>query len=137
MYQTVLTFKTQSREFKNITDAVSEAIKNYAPDTGLCHLFIQHTSASLMIGENSDPDVLIDLENYMSRLVKDGDNLFKHTAEGEDDMSAHIRTVLTETSLTIPIQNHSLALGTWQGIFLWEHRFGPHQRKVIVTVSSP
>ena len=135
MYQTVLTFKTNSREVKNITKAVSEAIKNHAPETGLCHLFIQHTSASLLISENSDPDVLTDLENYISRLVKDGDALFRHTAEGEDDMPAHIRTVLTETALTIPIQNYSLALGTWQGIFLWEHRFGSHERNVIVTVA--
>ena len=134
MYRTVLTFKTNTREFKNITDSVSAAIKNHAPETGLCHLFIQHTSASLIISENSDPDVLTDLENYMSRLVKDGDNLFRHTAEGEDDMSAHIRTILTETSLMIPIQNYSLALGTWQGIFLWEHRFGPHKRKVVMSV---
>lgn len=134
MYQTTLTFRTDNRQFKNITDAVSEAIKNHAPETGLCHLFIQHTSASLMISENSDPDVLTDLENYLSRLVKDGDDLFRHTAEGKDDMSAHIRTVLTETSLMIPIQNYSLALGIWQGIFLWEHRFGQHERKVVVTV---
>ncbi len=134
MYQTTLTFKTHTREFKNITDAVSEAIKNHTPEVGLCHLFIQHTSASLIISENSDSDVRTDLENYMSRLVQDGDALFTHTAEGEDDMSAHIRTILTETALTIPIQNHSLALGTWQGIFLWEHRFGQHERKVVVTV---
>jgi secondary thiamine-phosphate synthase enzyme len=134
MYQTTLTFQTENRGHKNITNVISEAIKNYAPQIGLCHLFIQHTSASLIIGENADPDVMTDLENYMTRLVKDGDPFFKHRAEGEDDMSAHIRTVLTETSLIIPITNHQLALGKWQGIYLWEHRCGKYQRKVVVTV---
>ena len=134
MYQTSLIFETQQRELKNITKSVQEAIKNHAPQTGVCHLFIQHTSASLIIAENADPDVVTDLENYMSRLVKDGDLLFKHRAEGEDDMSAHIRTVLTETSLMVPIQDYSLALGTWQGIYLWEHRYIKHDRKVVVTV---
>lgn len=134
MYQITLTFKTNTREFKNITESISAAIKNHAPETGLCHLFIQHTSASLIITENTDPAVTTDLENYIGMLIEDGDDLFTHTAEGEDDMSAHIRTVLTETSLMIPIQNYSLALGAWQGIFLWEHRFGQHERKIIVTI---
>lgn len=135
MYQTTLVFQTETRGHKNITNAIREAIKNHAPQIGLCHLFIQHTSASLIIGENTDPDVMTDLENYMARVVTDGDPLFKHRAEGEDDMSAHIRTVLTETSLFVPISNHELALGTWQGIYLWEHRFGKYQRKVVVTVT--
>jgi secondary thiamine-phosphate synthase enzyme len=134
MYQTNLTFHTQTRELKNVTASIKEALKNNAPQTGLCQIFIQHTSASLIIAENADPDVKLDLENYMSRLVKDGDPLFKHRAEGEDDMPAHIRTLLTETSLLIPIQNYSLALGQWQGIFLWEHRYGKHERKIVVTV---
>jgi len=133
MYQTTLTVQTNGRDFKNITAEINTSIRDHAPATGLCNLFIQHTSASLIICEHADQDVRHDLENYMSRLVKDGDPLFVHTAEGEDDMSAHIRTILTESSLIIPIQKHQLALGVWQGIYLWEHRHGKHERKVIVT----
>jgi len=134
MYQTTLTFQTRGRELKNITSVIAEAIQKQAPKQGLCHLFIQHTSASLIIAENADPAVKTDLENYLSRLVKDGDPLFQHREEGDDDMPAHIRTILTETSLIVPIQNHVLALGTWQGIYLWEHRYNTHHRKVILTL---
>jgi secondary thiamine-phosphate synthase enzyme len=133
MYQTTLTFQTNGREFKNITAEINAALRDHAPATGLCNIFIQHTSASLIICENADPDVRHDLENYMSRLVKDGDPLFVHTAEGDDDMPAHIRTILTESTLMVPIVRHQLALGTWQGIYLWEHRLDKHQRKIIVT----
>jgi secondary thiamine-phosphate synthase enzyme len=102
--------------------------------TGLCHLFIRHTSASLLINENADPDVLRDLETFMSDLVADGDSRFIHTAEGPDDMPAHVRCALTQTSLSIPVMDGRLALGTWQGIYLWEHRHRPHDRQVVVTV---
>ena len=103
---------------------------------GLVHLFIQHTSASLLITENADPDVRRDVEMWLSREVKDGDPEFTHTMEGPDDMSAHLRTILTETQLTVPVRNGTLALGTWQGIFVYEHRASGHVRKVVVTVSG-
>lgn len=102
--------------------------------TGLCNVFIQHTSASLIVCENADPTVRKDLERFMARFIPDGDPIFKHTAEGADDMPAHLRTVLTQTSLSIPVHNYQLLLGTWQGIYLWEHRSGKFHRRVIVTV---
>jgi secondary thiamine-phosphate synthase enzyme len=134
MFQTVLTFKTNGRELREITSAVNAAIKAHASANGLCHLFIQHTSASIILCENADPDVKHDVENYMSRLVIDGDPYFKHRDEGDDDMSAHLRTILTNVSLTIPVMQHQLALGTWQGLYLWEHRYHQFDRKLIVTV---
>lgn len=113
---------------------MERAVGAAAIQTGLCHLFIQHTSASLLINENADPDVLHDLETFMSDLVPDGDRRFVHTAEGPDDMPAHVRHLLTQTTLTIPVADGRLALGTWQGVFIWEHRHRPHTRKVMVTV---
>ena len=113
---------------------MSEVVSELGPDDGLCHLFVHHTSASLIIQENADPDVRRDLEAYFARLVPDGDPLFLHTEEGPDDMSAHIRSVLTATQLTIPVTRGRLDLGTWQGVYLWEHRTAPHQRRVTVTV---
>ena len=101
---------------------------------GLCHLFIRHTSASLVITENADPTVHSDLESFMSRLVVDGDPLYRHTAEGPDDMSAHIRSVLTKSELNIPVQAGRLMLGVWQGIYLWEHRSHAKQRSVVCTL---
>ncbi|WP_306341488.1 secondary thiamine-phosphate synthase enzyme YjbQ [Solemya elarraichensis gill symbiont] len=100
----------------------------------MCHLFIYHTSASLMLCENADPDVRSDLERFFSRLVPDGDPLFEHIDEGVDDMPAHIRSILTKMDLTMPVTNGSLDLGTWPGIYLWEHRHRGHQRKLSVTV---
>ena len=102
----------------------------------MCHLFIRHTSASLMLCENADPAVRRDLEIFMADLVPDGDSRFTHTAEGPDDMPAHVRSVLTQSDLNIPVRNGRLALGTWQGIYLWEHRSGPHARAVLVTIQS-
>lgn len=104
--------------------------------TGLCHLFIQHTSASLIICENADPTVRRDLDAWFERLVPDGDPMFDHTAEGADDMPAHIRSILTQSNLTIPVSNGRSGLGTWQGIFVYEHRLAPHRRSVIVTVQG-
>lgn len=98
--------------------------------TGLATLHLQHTSASMLIQENADPEVRRDLERFFSRLVPEGDPLFQHTCEGEDDMPAHVRTALTCVNLGIPIANGALTLGTWQGIYLWEHRFEPHRRRV-------
>ena len=103
---------------------------------GLCHVFAHHTSASLMLCENADPQVLEDLERFMSRTVPDGDPLFDHTAEGPDDMPAHVRTVLTHSSLTIPVTEGRPAFGTWQGVYLWEHRHHPHTRSLTVTVQG-
>lgn len=102
--------------------------------TGLCHLFIRHTSASLLITENADPDVHADLERLIADLVVDGDPRFQHSAEGDDDMPAHIRSALTHTDLTIPVRQGRLELGTWQGIYLWEHRFRAHRREVVCTL---
>ncbi len=101
---------------------------------GLCHLFIRHTSASLIVCENADPAVRHDLETFMAKLSPDGDPTFTHRQEGEDDMAAHIRSVITQTEMSVPVVDGLLALGTWQGIYLWEHRTAPHQRQVIVTV---
>ena len=103
---------------------------------GICHLFIQHTSASLVITENADPTVHSDLESFMSRLVVDGDSLYRHTAEGPDDMSAHIRSVLTKSELNIPVKAGKLLLGVWQGIYLWEHRSHSKRRSVLCTLIS-
>lgn len=105
-------------------------------NSGLCHVFIRHTSASLLITENADPDVRHDLERFMSRLAPDGDPAWIHSMEGPDDMPAHIRSVLTCSELTIPIREHRLALGTWQGAYLWEHRTRAHRRRIDVTIIS-
>ena len=104
--------------------------------TGLCHLFLQHTSASLVLCENADTDVRTDLERYMTRLVADGDPIFEHTAEGPDDMPAHIRTIISGSDLTLPVTNGQCDLGTWQGVYLWEHRTAGQRRRLTVTVSG-
>ena len=102
--------------------------------TGLCNVFLHHTSASLLIQENADPDVQRDLEAFFQRLVPDGDPLYRHVDEGPDDMPAHVRAALTASTLTIPVSNRALGLGTWQGIYLWEHRTQPHRRRITVTI---
>lgn len=132
--QTTLTIQTPGRKLIDVTSEVARFVEQSGLDTGLCHVFIQHTSASLMINENADPDVLVDLETFFSELVPDGDPRYIHTAEGPDDMSAHVRGALTQTCLSIPIVNGRLGLGAWQGIFLWEHRHRPHRRRLIVTL---
>lgn len=131
--QETLAVDTPGRSTCNITDQISRVIRSSGISTGLCHIFLKHTSASLLLCENADPDVQRDLEMWISRNVLDGDPEFLHTNEGPDDMSAHIRTVLTGSDLTIPISASKLALGTWQGIYLWEHRARPHVREVVVT----
>ena len=117
---------------------LSEQVQHLLPvdSEGLCHLFIRHTSASLVITENADPTVHSDLENFMSRLVVDGDPLYQHIAEGSDDMSAHIRSVLTKSELNIPVKAGHLMLGVWQGIYLWEHRRHSKERSVVCTLIS-
>ena len=134
--QTLFSVPTRGRGTTEITATIERIVDDSGIDEGLCHIFIQHTSASLIICENADPDVLGDLESFMSRLVVDGDPEFQHNAEGEDDMPAHIRSILTQSCLTLPITDRRCALGTWQGVFLWEHRAQPHSRKITVTLIS-
>jgi len=125
---------TRGRGTTDITPEVDKVISGSGLKTGLCHIFIQHTSASLMICENADPRVRVDLETVMSRLAPDGDPDFIHDDEGPDDMTALVRSVLTQTGLSIPVTAGRAGLGTWQGIFLWEHRVHPHRRRIMVTV---
>jgi len=120
----------------DITAQVREAVREAATGEGTCHLFIQHTSASLLVQENYDPSARADLENWLNRLVPENDPLYTHTLEGPDDMPAHIKAALTACSLSIPVIGGDLALGAWQGIFLWEHRRHRGQRTVIVRVSD-
>ncbi len=134
--QEILSIRTQGRGTIDVTNEVEQLVSRSNIKDGLCNLFIQHTSASLILCENADPDVRVDLENFMQQMVKDGDPLFRHTAEGPDDMPAHIRSVLTSSSLTIPIADGKCLLGTWQGVYLWEHRLNAHVRKIIVTVQK-
>ncbi len=124
------TLPTRGRGLYEFTAEVAGWLAKNKCDTGLLTLHLRHTSASLLIQENADPDVRRDLEAFFARLVPDGDSLFVHTAEGEDDMPAHVRTALTAVSLGIPVSGGRLALGTWQGIYLWEHRRSPHTRRV-------
>jgi secondary thiamine-phosphate synthase enzyme len=125
---------TSGRGTLDITAQVARAVASSGVQDGLCNVFLHHTSASLILCENADPDVRSDLEAWLSRLVEDGDPLFRHDAEGADDMAAHVRTVLTASSLNLPVRQGRLGLGTWQGIYLWEHRTHGHRRKVTVTV---
>jgi secondary thiamine-phosphate synthase enzyme len=129
-----MTIATKGRGTYDITREVAEIIRASAARNGLATIFIHHTSASLIICENADPSVRRDLEAFAARLVPDGDRIFSHDAEGDDDMPAHVRTVLTQTSIGVPIANARLTLGTWQGLYLWEHRTSPHRRTVSVTV---
>ena len=124
-------FSTRGRGFTDFTGEVAAWLAPHEFQSGLLTLFLRHTSASLLIQENADPEVRRDLERWFSRLAPDGDALLRHTCEGADDMPAHIRTALTAVSLTIPVHGGALALGTWQGIYLWEHRLAPHRRHVV------
>ncbi len=123
---------TQSRKLYDITPQVISWANDQGLSTGLLTLYIQHTSASLLINENYDSDVLVDLQSFFNRLVPDGDSLFIHTAEGPDDMPAHVRTALTQTSLAIPVMDGKVALGQWQGLFLFEHRHMSASRQIIM-----
>lgn len=127
-----IVLRTRGRGFTDFTDQVSALLARSGLKTGLATLHLQHTSASLLIQENADPDVRADFERFFARLVPDGDRLFEHTMEGPDDMPAHIRTALTAVNLSIPFGDGRLVLGTWQGIYLWEHRQHPHTRRVVV-----
>jgi secondary thiamine-phosphate synthase enzyme len=127
-----ITVSTHGRGTYEITREIADIARRV--QAGLATVFVHHTSASLIVCENADPSVRRDLEAFVTRLVPDGDRLFTHDAEGDDDMPAHVRTVLTQTSIGIPIVDGRLALGTWQGLYLWEHRTSPHQRRISITV---
>ena len=122
------------RGLHDISRQVADVVASAGVQDGLCHIFIHHTSASLIIQENADPDVKVDLESFLSRLVPDGHPLFTHVDEGPDDMSAHVKAALTASSLMVPVEDGRLALGTWQGIYVWEHRSRAHTRRITVTV---
>ena len=125
-----LTIPTRGRGLHEVTGQVADWVLRGGFNNGLVTLHLRHTSASLLIQENADPDVRRDLEQFFARLVPDGDPLFAHTIEGNDDMPAHVRTALTAVNLSIPVSHGQLALGTWQGIYLWEHRRSPHSRTI-------
>ena len=127
-----ISVKTRGRGFYEFTGDVSRLVAENTFQTGLVTLHLQHTSASLLIQENADPEVRRDFERFFAKLVRDGDPIFQHTCEGDDDMPAHVRTALTAVNLSVPISNGKLALGTWQGIYLWEHRLAPHNRRISV-----
>jgi secondary thiamine-phosphate synthase enzyme len=134
-YQKLLRVSTNGKSFHNITAKIEAIVAESGMETGLCSLFLRHTSASLVIQENADPDVLVDLANFMNKIVPEG-NYYVHDAEGPDDMPGHIRTVLTHTSEQIPINRGHLVLGTWQGIYIWEHRHQKNVRELIVHISG-
>ncbi len=135
-YQQTLSIQTRGRGTYNISREISQVAGESGIQIGLCHVFVRHTSASLILCENADPDVRDDLERFMIRLVPDGDPLFRHIDEGADDMPAHIRSILTNMDLTLPVTNGRLALGTWQGIYLYEHRTHAHRRSLVVTIQG-
>jgi len=136
MFQQQLELPASAQGFREITRTVSALVRESGICQGLCHVFIHHTSASLLIQENADPDVQRDLQAFFARLVPQGDPLYRHTAEGPDDMPAHVRTALTATSLTIPVAAGQLGLGTWQCLYVWEHRTRASGRRVTVTVQG-
>jgi len=136
VFQDEFVVATDGRGIYEITERVADLATEAGIVNGLCHVFCRHTSASLIICENADPSVLSDLETFMTDLVPDGDPRFAHDAEGPDDMPAHIRSILTQSNLTVPIRAGQLALGTWQGIFLYEHRAAAQRRHVLVTVAD-
>lgn len=136
LYQYELTISTDSRTSHDVTRQVDDVVQASGIRTGLAHVFLRHTSTSLMLCENADPDVRRDLETFMSRLVTDGDEMFAHRTEGADDMAAHVRTVLTHSDITVPVSSGRLSLGKWQGIYVWEHRYRGYDRHLTVTVQG-
>ncbi len=136
MYHKKIHIDTRGRGSVDVTREVQQVVAASQIAQGLCHIFVHHTSASLMLCENADPTVRADLERFMARLAPDGDPLFEHTDEGPDDMPAHVRTMLSGTGLTIPVQQGRCDLGTWQGVYLWEHRTHGHRRYISITVAG-
>ena len=133
-HQEIIPQSTRGLGTYDITPQVRDVVRNGGVQTGLCHLFLQHTSASQILCENADPTVRSDLERFLARLVPDGDPIYDHSQEGPDDMPAHVRAILTKVEMTLPVSQGRCALGTWQGIYLYEHRHHAHTRRVIVTV---
>ena len=132
--QKTLEFRTRGRGTTEVTTEVERVVADSGIRTGVSTVFVQHTSASLVLCENADPDVRRDLETILARLAPDADPAYRHDTEGPDDMAAHVRSILTSSSITIPVADGRLLLGTWQGIYLWEHRHEPHSRRLVVTV---
>jgi secondary thiamine-phosphate synthase enzyme len=133
-HQSDLEIEMKGRGTRDLTDELQRAVRDARVSRGLCTVFVHHTSASLMVCENADPTVRADLERFFAKLVPDGDALFKHTDEGPDDMPSHVRSILTQTSLGLPIRGGKLDLGTWQGVYLYEHRHAPHRRRISITI---
>lgn len=134
VHRKVLFAETRGRGTYDLTDEVARVVAASGIRTGLCTVFVHHTSASLIVNENADPQVRHDLEAFLAKLVPDGDPLYRHVEEGPDDMPAHVRVLLTQTSIGLPVDEGRLDLGTWQGLYLYEHRHASHRRKVSVTV---
>jgi secondary thiamine-phosphate synthase enzyme len=135
VHQETIELRTAGAGFTNVTERVAAAVARSSIDIGLCTVFVQHTSASLVIQENADPAVLRDLERFMADLVRESRH-WEHADEGPDDMPAHVRSALTKTSETVPVTRGRLALGTWQALYVWEHRRAPHTRRLIVHVAG-
>lgn len=135
-FQHILQFSTSGRGFTDITARVAAVVRLSGANFGTVHVFARHTSCSVVITENADPAVLTDLEMLAQRWAPDGDRAYRHDTEGDDDMAAHARSILAGTSVTVPVTDGELALGTWQGIYLWEHRTQPQQRRIVVTVAD-
>lgn len=135
-HQQAIAVQTQGKSLQNISHQVQSVVQRSGIQTGLCNVFVRHTSASLIIQENADPDVLKDLETFFAQLVPEEGDRYRHSTEGLDDMPAHIRSALTKTSEQIPIINGRLALGTWQGLYLWEHRRRSQQRELVIHISG-
>ena len=131
-----ISIPTSGHGLVDTSERVESIVTQATRPEGLCTVFVRHTSASLLIQENADPAVLADLEHWLAKWVVDGDPVFTHRAEGPDDMAAHIRSALTQTSISVPYTNHQLMLGTWQGIYLWEHRYAPHTRELAIHVAE-
>jgi len=129
-----LTFETMGRGALDISNSIDLKLRDTSVRNGVAHIFLQHTSASMMLCENADPTVLVDLEMILKNIAPDGDPRYQHDYEGDDDMPAHIRSILTSNDISLPVTNGRLNLGTWQGLFLYEHRYRPHSRKIVVTV---
>ena len=135
-HQQVIAVQTQGKSLQDITRQVQEIVQRSGIQTGLCNVFVRHTSASLIIQENADPDVLKDIETFFSQLVPEDGDRYRHSSEGLDDMPAHIRSALTKTTEQIPVARGQLLLGTWQGLYLWEHRRRSNQRELVIHISG-
>jgi secondary thiamine-phosphate synthase enzyme len=135
-FQTEITINTSGRSAIDISSQINHAVAQHGLNMGIAHIFLKHTSASLMLCENADPTVLVDMETILQRLAPDADPEYQHDYEGDDDMAAHVRSVLTTNDISLPITSGRLNLGTWQGVFLYEHRYRPHSRRIVITLNG-